>query len=70
MRHEMVGTRAAGNCRGKTGTLRDVANLVGYCTAANGDELVFAFLENGLGNTYIGHLLEDHMGEALAAYAG
>jgi len=68
MQHEMVGTRAVGNCRGKTGTLSDVANLVGYCTAANGDKLVFAFLENALTNSDYGHLQEDLMGEALAGY--
>ncbi|HET9719697.1 MAG TPA: D-alanyl-D-alanine carboxypeptidase/D-alanyl-D-alanine-endopeptidase, partial [Solirubrobacteraceae bacterium] len=44
MRYEMTGTRAVNNCRGKTGTLSDVANLAGYCTARNGDKLVFAFL--------------------------
>ena len=30
----MRGTAAQGNCQGKTGTLHDVANLVGYCTRA------------------------------------
>ena len=30
------GTAAQGRCRGKTGTLHDVANLVGYCTARDG----------------------------------
>lgn len=68
MRHEMVGSKAAGNCRGKTGTLNDVANLVGYCTAANGHRLVFAFLMNSLANADVGHQQEDLMGEALAAY--
>lgn len=66
--HEMVGTPAAGNCRGKTGTLSDVANLVGYCTAANGDQLVFAFLMNGLSSSDFGHEQEDLMGSALAGY--
>ena len=68
MQDEMLKTRAAGNCRGKTGTLHDVANLVGYCTAANGDQLTFAFLMNGLHNSTVGHELEDLMGEALANY--
>jgi D-alanyl-D-alanine carboxypeptidase/D-alanyl-D-alanine-endopeptidase (penicillin-binding protein 4) len=68
MQHEMVGTRAVGNCRGKTGTLIDVANLVGYCTAANGDQLVFAFLMNSQANPDHGHAVEDLMGEALANY--
>lgn len=68
MKDEMRHTRAAGNCRGKTGTLHDVANLVGYCRAANGDQLVFAFLMNGLSDSTAGHQLEDLAGEALADY--
>ncbi len=68
MQEEMLGTPAVNNCRGKTGTLIDVANLVGFCTAANGDELVFAFLMNGLQNSTYGHELEDDMGVALAEY--
>jgi D-alanyl-D-alanine carboxypeptidase/D-alanyl-D-alanine-endopeptidase (penicillin-binding protein 4) len=68
MQDEMKRTRAAGNCRGKTGTLSDVANLVGYCQARNGDQLVFAFLFNRQSNTTYGHEMEDKMGEALASY--
>jgi D-alanyl-D-alanine carboxypeptidase/D-alanyl-D-alanine-endopeptidase (penicillin-binding protein 4) len=68
MKDEMTGTRAAGNCRGKTGTLHDVANLVGYCRARNGDRLVFAFLFNAQSNAYAGHAIEDRMGVALANY--
>jgi serine-type D-Ala-D-Ala carboxypeptidase/endopeptidase (penicillin-binding protein 4) len=70
MQDEMVHTRGANNCRGKTGTLHDVANLVGYCKAANGDELVFAFMMNGLTDSDAGHQLEDLAGEALANYNG
>jgi D-alanyl-D-alanine carboxypeptidase/D-alanyl-D-alanine-endopeptidase (penicillin-binding protein 4) len=65
---EMRGTRGANNCRGKTGTLHDVANLVGYCRAANGHELVFAFMMNGLTDSTAGHELEDLDAEALANY--
>ncbi len=68
MQDEMLGTRAVNNCRGKTGTLHDVANLVGYCTARNGDSLVFAFLLNGQSDSTYGHELEDQMGVALANY--
>jgi len=70
MKGEMLHTRGARNCRGKTGTLHDVANLVGYCKAANGDQLVFAFLMNGLTDSDGGHELEDLAGEALANYKG
>lgn len=70
MQDEMRRTRAVRNCRGKTGTLHDVANLVGYCKAANGDQLVFAFMMNGLADSDAGHTLEDLAGEALANYKG
>jgi D-alanyl-D-alanine carboxypeptidase/D-alanyl-D-alanine-endopeptidase (penicillin-binding protein 4) len=68
MRYEMTGTRAVNNCRGKTGTLHDVANMAGYCTARSGDQLVFAFLFNQQSNPAYGHEMEDRMGIALANY--
>jgi D-alanyl-D-alanine carboxypeptidase/D-alanyl-D-alanine-endopeptidase (penicillin-binding protein 4) len=70
MSGEMLGTRAVGNCRGKTGTLHDVASLVGYCTGKDGHLLAFAFLMNGLTNADAGHALEDKMGIAVARYDG
>ena len=70
MQQEMLGTRAVGDCRGKTGTLSDVANLVGYCTARNGDTLAFAFLLNDLVERGLGPQMEDQMGVALANYDG
>ena len=50
----MRGTYAQGRCIGKTGTLRDVASLAGYCHAADGHLIGFAILANALGNTYLG----------------
>ena len=70
MAGEMLGTRAVGNCHGKTGTLSDVANLVGYCTGKDGHLLAFAFLMNGLGNADAGHAIEDKMGVGVARYDG
>ena len=70
LQDEMNNTVAAGNCRGKTGTLSDVANLAGYCTAADGHTLVFAFLANELGNTDQGHDIEANMAVAVAKYDG
>ncbi len=67
---ELRHTRGADNCRGKTGTLHDVANLVGYCRAANGDRIVFAFMMNGLTDSTAGHELEDLDADALADYRG
>ena len=63
------GTAAQGRCRGKTGTLHDVANEVGYCTARDGHTLAFAFLMNAVDPT-AGHALEDQMTVALAKYNG
>jgi serine-type D-Ala-D-Ala carboxypeptidase/endopeptidase (penicillin-binding protein 4) len=70
LQHEMNGTPAQGNCRGKTGTLSDVASLVGYCRARDGHMLVFAFLANGLGNPDQGHAIEANMAVSLADYDG
>ena len=70
LQHEMNGTAAQGNCRGKTGTLSDVANLVGYCQARDGHTLAFAFLANGLGDPTLGHEIEANMAVPLAEYDG
>ena len=62
-------TAAQGRCQGKTGTLNDVANLVGYCTARDRHRLVFAFLLNSVDPVY-GHSMEDNMAVDLARYNG
>jgi serine-type D-Ala-D-Ala carboxypeptidase/endopeptidase (penicillin-binding protein 4) len=69
MQAGLRGTAAQGRCRGKTGSLHDVANLVGYCTGRDGHQLAFAFLLNGVDPT-TGHSLEDQMAVALARYDG
>jgi serine-type D-Ala-D-Ala carboxypeptidase/endopeptidase (penicillin-binding protein 4) len=66
---EMDGTRAQGRCRGKTGTLYDVASLVGYCQARDGHTLAFAFLMNFVDSNY-GHDTEANMAVGLANYDG
>ncbi len=70
LQDEMRGTAAQGNCIGKTGTLHDVANLVGYCTTRDGHKLVFAFLMNSQANPDYGHEVEANMAVALAKYDG
>ena len=71
LQDEMRGTAAEGACHGKTGTLSNVAALAGYCQAADGHELVFAFLANGLANPDYGHMVEgDQMAPAIARYHG
>jgi D-alanyl-D-alanine carboxypeptidase/D-alanyl-D-alanine-endopeptidase (penicillin-binding protein 4) len=69
LQDEMNHTVAQGKCRGKSGTLQVVSNLVGYCTAANGDTIAFSFLMNNI-NPNNAHPIQDQMAEALAAYDG
>ena len=66
---EMQGTRAQGRCLGKTGTLHDVATLVGYCQARDGHTLAFAFLMNSVDSSF-GHDTEAQMAVSVANYNG
>jgi D-alanyl-D-alanine carboxypeptidase/D-alanyl-D-alanine-endopeptidase (penicillin-binding protein 4) len=45
-----VGTPAQGRCLAKTGTLNNVTNLAGYCSARGGQTLVFALMIDGPSN--------------------
>ena len=63
----MRGTAAAGHCEAKTGTLTGASNLAGYCAAADGDELAFAFFNDGI-PTDTAHTLQDNMTITLADY--
>jgi D-alanyl-D-alanine carboxypeptidase/D-alanyl-D-alanine-endopeptidase (penicillin-binding protein 4) len=65
MRH----TAAAGRCQGKTGTLEGVSNLVGYCHAADGHQLAFAFFTDAIA-TSTAHTIQDHMTITVADYGG
>jgi D-alanyl-D-alanine carboxypeptidase/D-alanyl-D-alanine-endopeptidase (penicillin-binding protein 4) len=69
LQFEMQRTAAQGKCRGKTGTLSDVSNLVGYCTARDGHTLAFAFLMNSI-DPNSAHPIQDQMAVALAKYSG
>jgi D-alanyl-D-alanine carboxypeptidase/D-alanyl-D-alanine-endopeptidase (penicillin-binding protein 4) len=70
LQNEALGTVSQGDCRGKTGTLRDVANLAGYCQARDGHTLAFAFLANGLGSPDFVHEVEASMTVPLVKYNG
>jgi D-alanyl-D-alanine carboxypeptidase/D-alanyl-D-alanine-endopeptidase (penicillin-binding protein 4) len=71
LQDSMTGTVAQGNCRGKTGTLHDVANLVGYCRARDGHTLAFAFLINAISDSDYVHSVEaNQMAVAVASYNG
>jgi D-alanyl-D-alanine carboxypeptidase/D-alanyl-D-alanine-endopeptidase (penicillin-binding protein 4) len=65
----MRGTQAAGRCRAKTGTLHDVSDLAGYCTARDGHTLAFAFLMNHV-DPPSARSLQDAMTVSLARYNG
>lgn len=43
-----VGTAAAGNIRGKTGTIDQVSALSGYMTTAGGEQIVLSIVVNGV----------------------
>ena len=69
LQDEMRRTYAQGRCRGKTGTLRDVSNLVGYCQARDGHTLAYAVMMNAINPNYA-HPIQNRMIIAAARYAG
>jgi serine-type D-Ala-D-Ala carboxypeptidase/endopeptidase (penicillin-binding protein 4) len=58
------------NCRAKTGTLRDVSALSGYCKSRGGHTLIFSILMNGVGSISQAQSLQDKMAESMARYEG
>jgi D-alanyl-D-alanine carboxypeptidase/D-alanyl-D-alanine-endopeptidase (penicillin-binding protein 4) len=66
---EMRHTYAQGRCRGKTGTLHDASNVVGYCRARDGHTLAYAIMMNGIYPDYA-HPIQDQMQVAIARYNG
>ena len=52
-------------CRAKTGTLRGVSTLSGYCQARSGDVYAFSFLMNGV-SAPGARSLQDRMAQAIA----
>jgi D-alanyl-D-alanine carboxypeptidase/D-alanyl-D-alanine-endopeptidase (penicillin-binding protein 4) len=67
LRDRLRSSAARDRCRGKTGTLRDVSNLAGYCETADGTTLAFAILMNGV-RPYSARRLQDRMVSAIARY--
>ncbi len=64
----MRGTLAAGRCRAKTGTLRGVSALSGYCSTRSGNTVAFSFLENNM-SEYTAKKVEDRMVALIARYS-
>lgn len=71
LRNRFRGTVAAGNIRGKTGTLDQVSALSGYVTTAGGEQLVVSILVNNVaGETRTRTSLIDDIVVALANFNG
>ena len=65
----MRGTSAQDRCRAKTGTLRDVSALAGYCDTSTGRHVGFAFLMNRAAPWWA-RIRQDRMTAVLARYSG
>ena len=64
------GTAAAGNIRGKTGTIDQVSALSGYLTTAGGDQMVLSIIVNGVAETRVRTSLADDIVVSLANFNG
>jgi len=64
------GTSAAGNIRGKTGTIDQVSALSGYVTTKGGEQLVLSMVVNGVAATRTRTSLMDDIAVYLADYNG
>ena len=64
------GTAAAGNIRGKTGTIDQVSALSGYVTTAGGEQLVVSIVVNGVADARARTSLIDEIVVYLANYNG
>jgi serine-type D-Ala-D-Ala carboxypeptidase/endopeptidase (penicillin-binding protein 4) len=72
LRNRMKGTPAAGNLRGKTGTLRWANSLSGHVTTAAGERLVFSLMLNRYHSIDPGHSARaelDAIGVMLAGFS-
>jgi D-alanyl-D-alanine carboxypeptidase/D-alanyl-D-alanine-endopeptidase (penicillin-binding protein 4) len=69
LRRRMRGTAAVGRCRAKTGTLRGVSALSGYCLSRGGHDIAFSFIENDFCRA-CAKRVEDRMVPAIARYDG
>lgn len=65
LRKRMKGSKAAYNVHAKTGTVEGVSTLSGYCTAANGNTLCFAIMNQGVRHTSTGRNFQDRVCKAL-----
>jgi D-alanyl-D-alanine carboxypeptidase/D-alanyl-D-alanine-endopeptidase (penicillin-binding protein 4) len=65
LKGRMQKTAAYDNVHAKTGTLTGISSLAGYCTAANGHELCFAIINQGVMRNSDGRNFQDQVCTAL-----
>lgn len=70
LQNRFKGTIAAGNVRGKTGTIDQVSALSGYLTTASGERLVFSIIVNGIPEARVRPATIDEIVLALATFNG
>lgn len=70
LRGRFRGTAAAGNIRGKTGTIDQVSALSGYLTTAGGEPLVLSIIVNGVESTAVRQGIADEIVVNLANFNG
>ena len=61
LRNRMRGSFTNGNVHAKTGTVTGISSLCGYCRAANGHELCFSIINQGLMNGRNGRRFQDRV---------
>jgi serine-type D-Ala-D-Ala carboxypeptidase/endopeptidase (penicillin-binding protein 4) len=64
----MHGTAAYGRCRTKTGTIRAVSNLSGYCFNRDGRVMIFSILMGSVRDLGLAHLEQDLIAGEVASY--
>lgn len=70
LKKRMRGTKAAGNVHAKTGTLTGVSSLAGYLTAANGNTIAFAIINQGGLSSAKAKTFQDRVCTTLCSYQG
>lgn len=70
LRNRFKGTAAAGNIRGKTGTIDQVSALSGYMTTAGGEQIIVSIVVNGVAEPRTRTSLIDDIVLSLANFNG